>query len=124
MLADLIKGKIDTLLIWETKIDETFPPSQFHISGFSRHDRTRNGGGILIYLREDIPSKTINIEKFHLDKECLFIEINLYKKKWLIGGTYNPCKTMTSNHLTVLSQYIDHYLPHHDNNVIMGDFNS
>ena len=25
--------------------------------------------------------------------------------KWLIGGTYNPCKTMTTNHL---NGYIGH----------------
>ena len=31
----------------------------------------------------------------------MFVEINLYKKKWLIGGTYNPC--MISNHIGVLS---------------------
>ena len=56
--------------------------------------------------------------------ECIFIEINLYKKKWLIGGTYNPCKTMTTNHLNVLSKYIDHHLARYDNIIIMGDFNS
>ena len=55
MLVDLIKGKVDILLISETKIDEIFLQSQFHIPGFSspcRLDRTKNGGGILIYIRE------------------------------------------------------------------------
>ena len=44
--------------------------------------------------------------------------------KWSIGGTYNPCKTMTTNHLNVLSKCIDDHLAHFDNIVIMGDFNS
>ena len=43
MLTDLIRANIDILFISETKIDETFPSSQFSILGFStpyRLDRT------------------------------------------------------------------------------------
>ena len=58
------------------------------------------------------------------DIECLFVEINLYKKKWFIGGVYNPCKSTISRHLNVLCKCLDHYLPNYDNIVIMGDFNS
>ena len=71
MLADLIAGKIDLLLISETKIDDTFPSSQFLIPGFStpyRLDRTENSGGLILYVREDIPSKrihcNINFDRF------------------------------------------------------------
>ena len=62
MLADLIVGKVDLLLISETKLDDTFPSSQFQISGFStsfRLDRAQKGGGIMLYVREDIPAKRI-----------------------------------------------------------------
>ena len=60
-----IKANIDTLMISETKIDNTFPHSQFFIEGFSTPyglDRDSNGGGILLYVREDIPSNAIAIE--------------------------------------------------------------
>ena len=60
-----IKANIDTLMISETKIDNTFPHSQFFIEGFSTLyglDRDSNGGGILLYVREDIPSNAIAIE--------------------------------------------------------------
>ena len=46
----------------ETKLDSSFPTGQFHIHGFSepyRFDRNANGGGILMYIREDIPSKLV-----------------------------------------------------------------
>ena len=49
-------------MISETKTDDTFPDSQFLIEGFSvpcRLDRTAKWGGILLYIREDIPSKRI-----------------------------------------------------------------
>lgn len=44
-------------MISETKIDDSFPYSLFLIEGFStpyRLDRASNGGGILLYIREDI----------------------------------------------------------------------
>ena len=59
-LKVLISGMFDILVITETKLAETYPNSQFHIDGYSmpyRLDCIRNGGGIIIYVREDIPSK-------------------------------------------------------------------
>ena len=53
----------------------------FHVHGFSesdRFDRNGNGGGILLYIHEDIPSKLI-LTKMTI--EVLFVEINLRKKK-------------------------------------------
>ena len=61
-LVDQIKVKDDLLMISETKLDESFPHSQFKISGFSkpfRLDRNCNGGGIMLFIREDIPAKLI-----------------------------------------------------------------
>ena len=57
-----VQGKVDIMIITETKLDSTFPTSQFVIDGYSepyRFDRNRNGGGVLIYIREDIPSKLL-----------------------------------------------------------------
>ena len=35
LLSEAVTGNIDILMISETKIDESFPTSQFIISGFS-----------------------------------------------------------------------------------------
>ena len=46
-LKELIKDKLDILVINETKIDESFPTAQFKIDGFStpfRLDRNKHGG--------------------------------------------------------------------------------
>ena len=46
-LADLVEGKIDVLMISESKIDDSFPNSQFLLDGYStpyRLDQNRNGG--------------------------------------------------------------------------------
>ena len=54
----MIKDNIDILLVSETKLDNKFPVGQFCIDGYwtpYRLGRTSHGGGILPYIREDIP---------------------------------------------------------------------
>ena len=74
------------LMVTETKTDESFPAGQFIIPGFTssyRFDRTKkDGGGMLVYIREDIPSKLLNISYIASDIECLVTEVNLRKVKW------------------------------------------
>ena len=63
VLANFVMGKVDILFISESKIDCSFPTGQFTIPGFSppyRKDRSDRGGGVLLYLRQDIPSKLLN----------------------------------------------------------------
>ena len=71
----VISENIDILMISETKLDETFPAAQILLQDFCmscRLDRNRNGGGIMLYIREDIPSRLVekkvwnNIETFSL----------------------------------------------------------
>ena len=57
----------DILIITKTKLDDTLPVSQFHIDGYSkpyRLDRNRNGGGMVIYVREDISSRMLTKHNF------------------------------------------------------------
>ena len=56
-LVDKIKGNIDVLMISETKLDDSFSTGQFLINGFNGpigQDRNKNGGGVLLYIWEDI----------------------------------------------------------------------
>ena len=46
-----------------------------------RLDKNRNGGGVIIYVREDIPSKFLRKHLFSNDIEGLFVEINFRKSK-------------------------------------------
>ena len=53
------KGRINVLMISETKIDETFPKRNSLTDRFStsyRLDRGSKGGRIMLYIREHIPS--------------------------------------------------------------------
>ena len=65
-LKEQIQDNIDILMISETKIDASFPIGQFLLNGYStpfRLDRNAHGGGILLYVREDIPSKLLLVEE-------------------------------------------------------------
>ena len=125
LLADMIKDRVDILLISETKLDSSFPRPQFFIQGYSephRLDRTAGGGGLLLYFREDIPTKPLPLISRNI--ECIFSEITISKKKWLLIGSYNPKKSLIISHLSTLEVSLNHYLPLYDNVIIFGDFNS
>ena len=55
-LKILIQGKVDTLIITETKLDDSSRLDQFVINGYSkpyRLDRTQKGGGIIIHILQN-----------------------------------------------------------------------
>ena len=87
----MISGYFDVIIVTETKLDDSFPKAQFCIDGFSipyRLDRNRNGGGLMIYVRDDIPSKMITKHNLPEDIEATFIELDFRKCKWLLCATY------------------------------------
>ena len=80
------------LAIAETKIDDSFPSTQFNIDGYLspkefRRDRTDKGGGMLIYIRKGTPCK--RLKKFECEEiETLIVEIRVGKQKWCIVSVY------------------------------------
>ena len=123
-LVQQMTNNIDTLMISEKKLDNSFQEGQFFIPGYSspyRFARNCREGGIMLYLREDIPSKFLSIENQPI--EGFYIEINLRKKKWLLCGTYNPHRNNIGNHLDSLSKNLALYSSAYDNYIVNGDFN-
>ena len=86
MLLDQIKGDIDVLLVSETKTDDSFPNGNFLMDGFStpyRLDRNSNGGGVIFFVREDIPSNLVEVQAKPI--EGFYIEFNLCNDRWLLN---------------------------------------
>ena len=91
-LSEIIRGNLDILVLTETKLDHTFPEKQFLIPGYKkpyRRDRNIHGGGVMIYVREDIPSDILTKHYAPTNIEAIFVEINLRKNKLLLVGTYH-----------------------------------
>ena len=71
----IIGNYLDILVIVETKLDASFNSEEFFIRGYTkpyRLDRNRNGGGVIIFIREVIPCKELNKHQFHKNVEGLF----------------------------------------------------
>ena len=112
MLSDQIKGNIDVLPVSATKIDDSFPIGNLLIDGFStpyRLDRNSNGHGLMLFVREDIPSNLVEAEPKPI--EGFYIELNLRNGKWLLNCSYNPHKNNIGNHLKALSDLLDSHSP-------------
>ena len=80
------------------KIDSSFSTAQFQIRGYTKYrlDRNAKGGGIILYIREDISPTLLNSD---MPIESFYIETNIRKRKWLLVCTYNPNKKLILNHL-------------------------
>ena len=93
------------------------------IDGFSttyKLDRNSNSGGILLYIREDILSYLIAIEKEPV--ESFYVELNWLNEKYLINCCYNLQKTMIGNHLATFEKFLDLHSSKYDKVLILGDF--
>ena len=122
-----LKASVDILCIDETKIDSSFPDSQFYIEGYQfppfRKDRNKHGGGKIVYIKNGIIAKRIlNLEGNFCEIIC--IEITISKKKWCILFVYRPPQNSNKSSFfneisTILNQVTNKY----ENIIVMGDLN-
>ena len=111
-LEVIISNNIDILGIAETKLDDTFPTSQFLLDGFHppfRYDRNRHGGGILAYVRNGIPARELKEYQLPDDIEYGFVEINIKNKKWLLANIYRPPNQGERYFFQELGNSLDHF---------------
>ena len=80
-------------------------------------------GGLLVYIRSDIPSHQLNSLKSTDCIECISFEINLRKKKWAHFSVYRPPTQSQDNLFENLGLELDHYSENNENFMFIGDFN-
>ena len=73
-IAEDLKAQV--AFITETKIDATYPSSQFKIDGFNifRNDRKKGGGGVMAFVSSSIPSKNLGLPCAYKTIEPLVIQ--------------------------------------------------
>ena len=87
-LAFQIGNNLDALLIFETKLDDTFPTVLFLLDRFKKSyilDRCWKGGGLLLFVRDDISPRLLTEHKTPTNVECIFVEISIKEKNWLLS---------------------------------------
>ena len=112
------------MVISETKLDVSFPNGQFKIPGYAlacRLDRNLFDGGIMVFIREDVPSRVLSLNK---SIDSLFVELNFRKKRWLLCCTYNPNRNNISNHLDLLRRSLNLYSAEYEHIIIVRDLNN
>ena len=68
-------------MISEIKADDSFPDGQFFLDGFGtpfRLDRNRNGGDIMLFIRNEIPAKVVSKDDRPI--ESFYVELKFRKK--------------------------------------------
>ena len=126
-LVNIIQGNIDILVVTETKLDETFTNARIKINGYCepfRLDRNGDGGGILISIREGVPSKKLLKHTLPSDVEALFIEVNLRSIKFLLVGTYHPPSQNDKYYFECINKALDLYAATYEKVLLAGDFNA
>ena len=96
------------------------------MDGFNRplrRDRKLGGGGLLLYVNENIPTRALLNQNIPNDIETICIEINLRKQKWLLIGIYHPPNQSDKYFLQELGKLLDNYTQKYERIIVLGDFN-
>ena len=115
---------VDMLVLAETKLDSSFNNNIYSFTGFKmeRKDRDRYGGGIIVYVRDDLPfRRRKDLECEHLESICF--ELALNKRKWGILAVYKPPNTKNELFSTDLSKTLDKMFVKYNNILTIGDLN-
>ena len=123
ILQDL---QLKYFVLSETKLDKSFPTSQFHLSGYeirARKDRNKYGGGLLEYVKKGLICHRL-IEYELQSIECICSELIIAKQKWICFSIYRPPEysnltTFFDEITTTLSKALLKY----ENIILMEGFN-
>ena len=115
----------DVLCFTETHLDASVDSSSLLLSNLYgtpyRKDRTNHGGGILIYLNNNIISQRIADLEIYWN-ESIWIKIKQKSESFLLGVLYSP-KTSDATFFEQLNRNIESALDISQNVIIVGDFN-
>ena len=112
----------------ETKLDDTISQSIYKIPGYiceAKH-RSRHGGGVILYIKEDIPyQRKKNLENKNL--EHIACEAIVGSEKYLINVIYRPPNETPEAHDQFISNIEDTLIKINkhkaDTRLLCGDFN-
>ena len=124
----LSKHRVDYLAINKSKLDDSFPDAQFNVQGYNifRQDNTSSSGGLIIYVRSDIPHRRLtNAEHNKTDGiESLCLELTIGKTKTVFSCVYKYPKVKHTVFKNSLGQIADYLLQSYTDLVFLGDLNS
>ena len=98
--------KVGVLICTESKLSQIIPNNIIKIPGYHepvRHDRTRHGGGCLMYISERLTFKH-KIDFQSLKYEHIWVDIRVNEKLYAINAFYRPPNESAENHSEFLEE--------------------
>ena len=121
----IMKLKPVLFAVAETKIDNTFHNGQFCIDGYHppfRKDRSAHGGGLMVYIRSDIPCRQLDQPTAKV--ESISMEITIKKSLWNIIVLYKSPNKVSDHDFTTDMEYLcEKSTSLYDRTLLMGDLN-
>ena len=116
---------LDYLVISETKLDESFPNSQFKLNEYeirARRDRHKHGGGLTEFVWQGFICKRLKkYEPNYSERICS--DFTISKKKWICFSIYRPSSTENiKRFFEEMNAVTSKALCKYENLILMGDF--
>ena len=119
----LKNSPFDIVAFTETHCDDTVSDNELQLDGFDfiRKDRTRHGGGVILYIKKQLGfHRLLDIE---CELEALWISVKLREiKQLLICVLYRPPNS-SDDFFDILSTMLNKALDLDSEVLVMGDFN-
>jgi len=98
--------KAHVVFLTETKIDASYPNSQFKINGYNmyRNDRKKGGGGIIAYFSSKLPTKRLKLNRKYNTFETLVVQSKLGRYESIVIGIYRPPKCVEKDYYIKLEE--------------------
>lgn len=117
-------SNMDVICVSETWLNESIPNGLISLHGYKvfRSDRlVGGGGGVAIYVKDNITCKVCSkTEQFDII-EHIFVEVSSFGRKMLVGCVYRPNSSIAFSNFIMRTEAL--IMPYNDI-LIAGDFNS
>ena len=98
--------KVDVLICTESKLSQIIPNNIITITGYHepvRHDRTRHGGGCLMYISNRLTFKQ-KMDFQSMKYEHIWVDIRVNEKLYAINAFYRPPNESAESHSEFLEE--------------------
>ena len=127
MLIKDFKGQV--IFLTETKIDSSYPNTQFRIEGYNiyRKNTIEGGGGVIAYFSSSLPTKKLKLPKKFTTIEILAKESKFGRHEVVVLRIYRPPKAVGKDYYLKLENELNDVIMWASNTkqfvVITGDLN-
>lgn len=118
--------QLDIIGVSETFIKSHTPNNLFKINGYMFFHKDRSakcGGGVGIYVRDQLKAKRIKLPQDIIQPEIIFIEVTVKNSKIAIGVLYKPPK-IPYGVFALLHETLAYVTTKYPHTIIVGDFNT